>query len=73
VERIGAFFIGPPAERTAWERTIIEATNEMHDARRYFERKNAEDDTLRGGISYSAGIGVSDSISIRMQLNITSV
>ncbi|KAJ7715977.1 hypothetical protein B0H16DRAFT_1741599 [Mycena metata] len=33
VDRIAGFFVGPPAERTDWERTIIQASNEMYEAR----------------------------------------
>ncbi|KAJ7689071.1 hypothetical protein B0H14DRAFT_3532976 [Mycena olivaceomarginata] len=55
--RIGAFFIGPPEERTTWERTIIDATSDMHRARAYFERKPGNDATLRSGISFDADLG----------------
>ncbi|KAJ7701958.1 hypothetical protein B0H17DRAFT_1128161 [Mycena rosella] len=49
---IGAFFIGPPVQRTAWERTIIRANEDMADVIPYFDTVRAVDDTLRTGITY---------------------
>ncbi|KAJ7017743.1 hypothetical protein C8F04DRAFT_1278925 [Mycena alexandri] len=53
--RIGAFFVGPPAERTTWERTIIQASSEMYDARACIAAHGHR--VLRSGVSYSAGFG----------------
>ncbi|KAJ7121210.1 hypothetical protein C8R46DRAFT_1050696 [Mycena filopes] len=55
VDRIGAFFIGPPAQRTDWERTIIQATNEMQEAHAYLLR--GADHSLRSGITYNPALG----------------
>ncbi|KAJ7337641.1 hypothetical protein DFH08DRAFT_964606 [Mycena albidolilacea] len=54
---IGAFFVGPPAERTTWEQTIIEATNNMNMAQAFFERRVGDDATLQGGITCDADLG----------------
>ncbi|KAJ7165275.1 hypothetical protein C8R46DRAFT_1220408 [Mycena filopes] len=54
-DRIGAFFLGPPAQRTNWERTIIRATDEMHAARMFMPRAGGH--SVRSGISYNAGLG----------------
>jgi hypothetical protein len=66
-DRIGAFFIGPPAERGAWERTVVDASNDMYEAARFFEAKHG-DDTLRGGFTYDAALGVSRIIFVKKLL-----
>ncbi|KAJ7138993.1 hypothetical protein C8R44DRAFT_867165 [Mycena epipterygia] len=52
-DRIGAVFVGPLVQRTEWERTVVQATNDMSDARRFFQGTET-DDTLRVGITYKA-------------------
>ncbi|KAJ7116092.1 hypothetical protein C8R44DRAFT_880464 [Mycena epipterygia] len=54
--RIGAFFVGPPIQRTTWERTIIRATEAMENASKFFDHTGIKDDTLRGGITYDPNI-----------------
>ncbi|KAJ7040185.1 hypothetical protein C8F04DRAFT_1178280 [Mycena alexandri] len=54
-DRIGGFFISPPTQRTTWERTIIEASNEMHQARAHMTA--ADGDLLRSGVTYNTGFG----------------
>ncbi|KAJ6464313.1 hypothetical protein C8R47DRAFT_1079688 [Mycena vitilis] len=53
-DRIDAFFIGPPRERTQWERTIIDATHAMERARRDFDRRGIDDHTLHTGFKNGA-------------------
>ncbi|KAJ7041931.1 hypothetical protein C8F04DRAFT_1252413 [Mycena alexandri] len=53
-DRIGCFFIGPPLERSAWEKNTIAATNLMHEVRQVFERTPGDDSVLSDGVTYSA-------------------
>ncbi|KAJ7169141.1 hypothetical protein C8R43DRAFT_1121030 [Mycena crocata] len=53
--RIGAFFIGPPVARLAWERAVIDAGNELQEARVHFKSpREGAIDTLRSGFEYNA-------------------
>jgi hypothetical protein len=63
VDRIDAFFIGPPTERQVWEQTIIDATHVMQRVGRDLDRQGIKGDILRGGFQYAAeGVEVSFSL-----------
>ncbi|KAJ6450348.1 hypothetical protein C8R47DRAFT_1230309 [Mycena vitilis] len=53
-DRIAAFFVGPPHERTRWENTIMAATDVMSHAYRHLDMHGIEDHTLRAGFRYGA-------------------
>ncbi|KAJ7080718.1 hypothetical protein C8R43DRAFT_965688 [Mycena crocata] len=56
--RIGAFFIGPPVKRLAWERAVIDAGNELQEARMHFKSPHeGAVDTLRSGFEYNTRLG----------------
>ncbi|KAJ6489353.1 hypothetical protein C8R47DRAFT_1215699 [Mycena vitilis] len=50
-DRIGAFFIGPPRERTRWENTIMAATDVLRQVGATLDP--LDDNTLRGGFKHS--------------------
>ncbi|KAJ7022481.1 hypothetical protein C8F04DRAFT_1194477 [Mycena alexandri] len=54
VNKIGAFFVGPPTERGRWENTIIEAGMLMQRVRGEIDRQGVLNDTLSSGFRYGA-------------------
>ncbi|KAJ7024554.1 hypothetical protein C8F04DRAFT_1270093 [Mycena alexandri] len=54
INKIGAFFIGPPTERDVWENTIIEANHLMQRVRGQIDRQGVVNDTLSTGFRYGA-------------------
>ncbi|KAJ7506188.1 hypothetical protein B0H11DRAFT_1904083 [Mycena galericulata] len=68
-DRISAFFIGPPVQRTEWQGTIHQANNNMRVAHAHLDRSRIDDDTLRSGISYDHGLKRPRSIDRQHNLN----
>lgn len=60
-DRLGAVYIGGPAERLDWERLIIRAGQELLQARQTLQHFSRPDESLFGGIQ-STGPGGSVSL-----------
>ncbi|KAJ7665824.1 hypothetical protein DFH06DRAFT_1127028 [Mycena polygramma] len=58
-DRVGAVFIGPPADHARWEKTILEANRIMRVAQAHLDRAALEDDSIRSGITYDPTLKVS--------------
>ncbi|KAJ7716266.1 hypothetical protein B0H16DRAFT_1476844 [Mycena metata] len=60
--RICGFFLGSPVQRTAWERTIIQASEDMYRA--HASLSAADENVLRAGIAHSPSFGRPCNITI---------